>query len=195
MTNDRNALIHISDIDNVTGSSGATNIAFGYSIINDIQSHCEGLAATDGQKAVLLELISDILITSGQELSIAIVLFQTNGTFTNSNNLNDDTIHDILNSCIDDVFGYQVLHAPQLVRQCRLEEGSTGSPGELYARQYRVRLPNRIVKSVNREMETERLQHYGIAIVGKARVTTQSFEIYDNFICKYREEPVSITIR
>jgi hypothetical protein len=107
--------IHLQSI---TITPGA-NEGFTYNLQN-LHSNIDSLPVGDGEKAQVESYKVSMRATSNV-LAFAIKPFiiQTAGTFTSQSNLSERRVHTMLDSSIDDEFGYQPTAAARIPSQCR----------------------------------------------------------------------------
>jgi hypothetical protein len=97
---------------------------------------------------------------------------QTTGTWTDTVDINQYIIDKILDSCIDDVFGYQLLGDKSVSRRVPTN-AATSATGLEFAVQRCVEIPGNLLQILNKESETERLQSLFFGVVGNAITASQ----------------------
>jgi hypothetical protein len=193
MTKRSRVKTHLTTPTGGLGQSMTSDKGFANNIIN-LHDLIEGIKSADGIQIRVQSITIDLRLY-GNDGDPAWVfqplIVQTVGTWTDTVNLAQRVIDEILDQAIDDVFGYQPIGEPRTTRRVFPLGGNTTQQGS----EIRIQVPMNIISLLNKETETERLQNLLFGIVGVMNGTTDVYTLYYTITVRYTEERKSITIR
>lgn len=173
-----------------TDSGFVENMNSLYSILETL------ISTTDGIKPHVKRIrffIRAHVSTSDAPFLGQLVVVQTNGTFTDSVNLSGREISTILDSAIDDDFGFQFIGEPKVSVVKNVSDDGGLELHYLY--EVQVDIPQNLINLLNKETHTERLQDLYMALVGVTSGTSDVILLKHFYIVDYVETRKSITIR
>lgn len=94
-------------------------------------------------------------------------IVQTNGTWTDTTNLTGRGVQTLLDSSVDDVFGY---HAGTFHLSRKMP--AVAATGHATGMEFSMTLPRHLLNILNKETETERLQALHVGVVGSGTANT-----------------------
>jgi hypothetical protein len=161
--------------------------------IGSVHSIIEGIRSGDGLHMLCKQILLHVRSNSIEPFWVLPVLVQTAGNFADTNNLASHNIAELLDSAIDDVFGYQRLSPTGKVgRRAPVDDGSTNPT---YCAEFTVTLPGNVLAILNKETETERLQDLILGLVGITNATSQAIA-FETFVeVHYIEKQRNIVLR
>jgi hypothetical protein len=116
---------------------------------------------------------------------------QTAGTWTDNPNNVSRIIAEMLDTDIDDVFGFQKLRGQMVSKRMRTDAGGSGA---VQGMEFTLNIPSNLLLLLNKETETERLQNLYLGCVGLGDVgDVVGFRVFDEI--EYTEQRKNITIR
>lgn len=181
----------------------ASNRAFGHKLF-DLSSLLE-LLGSDGGKPVVkrIRIHFGIQILDGNGVFITKLtkihpcIVQTNGTFTDTVDIDESNLRAVFDQCINDEFGYQkVGDSFSLNLQTYADDATNGYSSHHKAQRTFV-VPQNVIQLLNKEVSTERLQSLLFSIAGFHSTVDVNFGIRSqSFIeIEYIQKVKGITIR
>lgn len=169
MTNKQAKYIHIADVINVV-IDPTTDVGFTENLVN-LHSMIEAISGADGVQIQVSAMRIHIRLYIESEVQDAFciipVIVQTVGTWTSTADLANNTIRQMLDSCIGDVLGYTPLGSLRVSKLLPTHDS------HISGMEFTLSIPQHILQLLNKETESERLQHLLVGLVGK-------FEHQDN---------------
>ena len=149
----------------ITGGASGINKHF-VEAIQNIHTTVENILSADGQKSKISAFWFTFRLDSEEKFGVLPVIVQTAGTITDTIDLASN-IEDVnLDSCIDDVFGYQNLaRVTKVARRIPSQDGSAAG-GREHGLEFTVQVPGNFIQILNKEVETERLQNLYMVLYG-----------------------------
>lgn len=154
----------------VVGAAGQ-NKSFAENL-NEIYSTLGSLSTNDGQKPKVSSIKFHLRIYSRYTFGICPIVVQTAGAFTDTVDIDSYNIDEILDSAVDDVFGYQVVSPCGLAKRVPTDDST--AVGLNFGIQRTVEIPGNILQIINREVESERLQALIFGFVGFGTMANQT---------------------
>ncbi len=136
-----------------------------YAIYTDL----ENKMTEDGIKWQIKAIEIDVLSVSRDIFSYSALLVQTAGTITNQTNLSTRRISEMLDTAINDDFGYEVIGKNKTGFYNGIVLDPTlgaASQTTLCKVSFRINFNKRLLSLFNKELSTERLQDLTIVLVG-----------------------------
>jgi hypothetical protein len=161
--------------------------------VGSLHDIIEGIRSGDGLHMLCKQILFHVRIDSVLPYWVLPVVVQTAGTFTDSVNLASHVIAELLDSAIDDVFGYQRLSPTGKVgRRSPVDDGSSEPT---YCVEFTITLPANVLQTLNKETETERLQDLILGLVGFSNSTSQQINAKLYVEVHYIEKQRNIVLR
>jgi hypothetical protein len=157
----------------------------------------EGIIAKDGIQIFIKNWRIHIraLITNGTHdsfLGIPVVV-QTDGTFSDTVNIATRIVGDMLDGGIDDEFGFQIIGTPKCSRIKNVSDDGGIETHQVL--EFTLSLPQNIIKLLNKESNTERLQSLFFGLVGLCSDDQNVFKLTGFYEIDFIERKKGITIR
>lgn len=151
---------------------------------------------TDSERPVIKRLEFHIKMfntTSNVPFGFVPVVVQAAGNFSSQVNLtNGNSFGENLNTCCDDVFGYQKIGEPSVGR-------ITNFLASTFEKHYfvnrKIVIPQNIINLLNKEINSERLQTLYLGLCGWIENTSASLQLEVTSYCEWIEKSKGITIR
>lgn len=164
--------------------------------IQDLSVITDGLVGDDGQRALVKKLRAHIRVytTINQNpYTMVPIIVQTAGTFTDTVDLAEGDISVMLDSAIDDDFGFLLITEPKCATSKNTPED--GGPFGYYIWEMSFDIPKNILALLNKETQTERLQSLILGIAGMQTSTAGVLIMTTHLVVHYKEIRKGITIR
>lgn len=186
---------YISLVDDIitAGASGA-DLVYVDSLMN-LHTAMEGILAADGQKPKVQSVTLTIRAYSNDLFGMCPIIVQTAGSFMDTVDLAGKIVDVNLDSVIDDVYGYQLLHQNVGTSRRLPTDDATASPSNGFGREFTVTLPQNAIQLLNKEIETERLQSLYFAVYGFLTENNQVITLSCNFHVKFKAIRKTIILR
>lgn len=183
---------HLSDT--VTMGAAGAGKAFADNLYN-LHDQLEAILAADGQKAKCSRIVAHFRVTSESVFSVAPIIVQTAGNFTDTVDLASGIVDVNLDSCIDDVFGYLLQGNILPVARRIPSSDSTAASGQEMGREFAYQVPGHIIQLLNKEVETEKLQNLFLGLYGVAAGNNQLIYIEIDLLIEFIGTRKTIIIR
>jgi hypothetical protein len=172
-------------------TTAGTNKGYTQNLVN-LHDLIEGIKSGDGIQIRISSIAIDLRIVAANDdyhFIIQPVMVQTAGTWTDTADLSQRVVGEMLDASIDDVFGFQLIGEAKTARRL------FPVANMIHGFEIRIMVPTNIVQLLNKETETERLQNVLFGVVGVCLTSSDIVAHYYTARVRYTEERKSITIR
>jgi hypothetical protein len=159
--------------------------------IQNLHSVVEAISGADGVQITVSGMTFHFRLESESGYFACLpVIVQTIGSFSDSANLSSNRVSQLLDSAIDDVFGYHPL-LPSFKAARKMPNVTNNG----YALEFSVQLPQHLRNLLNKETETERLQNLYLGMVYQTETSTFVLDARTWIEVRYSEKRKKIVIR